>query len=92
MADTLITLTTDFGTSSPYVAALKGVILCINPAARIVDLSHDIPPQDLRHTAFFLAEALPYYPPSTLHVIVVDPGVGSERALLYVSVAGQRLQ
>jgi S-adenosylmethionine hydrolase len=91
MADTLITLTTDFGTDSPYVAAMKGVILSINPAARLVDLSHDIPPQDLRHTAFFLAEAVPFFPPNTLHVVVVDPGVGSDRAALYVCVAGQRL-
>jgi S-adenosylmethionine hydrolase len=91
MADTLITLTTDFGTDSPYVAAMKGVILSINPAARLVDLSHDIPPQDVRHTAFFLAEAVPYFPPGTIHVVVVDPGVGSDRAALYVSVAGQRL-
>jgi S-adenosylmethionine hydrolase len=91
MADPLITLTTDFGTDSPYVAAMKGAILCINPVARIVDLSHDIPPQDVRHAAFFLAEAIPYFPPGTLHVVVVDPGVGGARAILYVAVGGQRL-
>jgi S-adenosylmethionine hydrolase len=90
-AGPLITLTTDFGEASPYVAAQKGVILSINPAARLVDLSHQIPPQDVRHAAFFLAAALPYFPPSALHVIVVDPGVGSERAILYVETAGQRL-
>jgi S-adenosylmethionine hydrolase len=91
MAEHLLTLTTDFGTRSPFVAAMKGVILNINPAARILDLSHEIPPFDLRHAAFFLAEALPYFPPDTLHVVVVDPEVGSSRALLLVSVAGQRV-
>jgi S-adenosylmethionine hydrolase len=91
MSDPLITLTTDFGTDSPYVAAMKGVILGINPNARVLDLSHNIPPQDLRHVSFFLAEAIPYFPPDTLHVVVVDPGVGTERAILFVAVAGQRL-
>jgi S-adenosylmethionine hydrolase len=91
MADPIITLTTDFGSRSPFVAAMKGVILCINPAARIIDLSHDIPPYDLRHTAFFLADALPYFPPGTIHVVVVDPGVGGDRDILYVNVSGQRL-
>lgn len=91
MADSIITLTTDFGTSSPFVAAMKGVILSINPAARLIDLSHAIPPYDLRHAAFFLAEALPYFPPNTLHVIVVDPEVGSDRSVLFANVGGQRL-
>ncbi|MFO0928448.1 MAG: SAM-dependent chlorinase/fluorinase [Gemmataceae bacterium] len=91
MADPIVTLTTDFGTQSPFVAAIKGVILSINPLARVVDLSHEIPPFDLRHAAFFLAEALPYFPTGTIHVVVVDPEVGSERNILYVSVAGQRL-
>jgi S-adenosylmethionine hydrolase len=91
MTDPLITLTTDFGEDAPYVAALKGVILGINPRARVLDLSHAIPPQDLRHTAFFLKTAIPYFPREAIHVIVVDPGVGSERALLYVEVAGHQL-
>jgi S-adenosylmethionine hydrolase len=91
MRDTLITLTTDFGTKSPYVAAMKGVILSTNSAVRLIDLSHDIPPQDIRHAAFFLAAALPHFPPETLHVIVVDPGVGTERAILYVEWGTQRL-
>lgn len=91
MAEPILTLTTDFGTRSPFVAAMKGVILSINPAARIVDLSHDIPPYDLRHVSFFLAEALPYFPPGTLHVVVVDPEVGTSRDILYVAVANQRL-
>ena len=91
MPDPLISLTTDFGEASPYVAALKGAILSVNPAARLLDLSHAIPPQDLRHAAFFLAAAIPYFPPGLIHVVVVDPGVGSDRALLYVELEGHRL-
>src|SRR5438105_1797592 len=91
MQDPLISLTTDFGTGSPYVAAMKGVILGINPAARLVDLSHDVPAQDVRHAAYLLAAAVPYFPASVLHVAVVDPGVGSARAVLYVEVDGHRL-
>lgn len=91
MKDRIVTLTTDFGEASPYVAAVKGVILSINPGARLVDLSHAIPPQDIRHAAFFLAAALPYFPPNTIHVIVVDPGVGTDRAVLFIECAGQRL-
>jgi S-adenosylmethionine hydrolase len=91
MTDPIITLTTDFGEDSPYVGAMKGVILSINPQVRLVDLSHQIPPQNLGAAAFFLAAAIPYFPSEVLHVIVVDPGVGTERALLYVDVNGQRL-
>jgi S-adenosylmethionine hydrolase len=91
MAEPLITLTTDFGEGSPYVAAMKGAALSVNPHARLLDLSHSIPPQDLRHAAFFLRAALPYFPPGAIHVVVVDPGVGTERAALYVEVAGRRL-
>lgn len=91
MADPLITLTTDFGNGSHYVAAAKGVILTLNPDARIVDLSHDIPAQDLRQAAFFLVSTLPYFPPETLHVVVIDPGVGSQREILYVELANLRL-
>ena len=91
MSDPIITLTTDFGTSSPFVGAMKGAILNINPAARLVDLSHDIPPFDIRHAAFFLAEALPHFPPHTIHVVVIDPEVGGNRDALFVGVAGQRI-
>jgi S-adenosylmethionine hydrolase len=87
----VITLTTDFGEDSPYVAAMKGIIVGIHPQARILDLSHQIPPQNIRHAAFFLKNAIPYFPAGVIHVVVVDPGVGSERALLYVEVAGHRL-
>lgn len=87
----LITLTTDFGEASPYVAAMKGVILTLQPNARLIDLTHSIPPQDIAHAAFFLRDCVPYFPTGTLHVIVVDPEVGTQRALLYVEVNGQRL-
>lgn len=88
---TVITLTTDFGHDAPYVAAMKGVILGIDPTARLVDLSHTIGPQDIRHAAFFLASAIPFFPDGPLHVVVVDPGVGTDRAVLYIETAGHRL-
>jgi S-adenosyl-L-methionine hydrolase (adenosine-forming) len=89
MTPPVITLTTDFGRTAPYVAVMKGVILSINPAAHIIDLSHEIRPQDVRHAAYFLGTAAPYFPPGTIHVCVVDPGVGSERAALCLDVKGQ---
>lgn len=82
MGAPIITLTTDFGNVDHYVAAMKGVILGITPAARIVDVTHDIPPQDLRRCAAVLAAAGPWFPPGTVHVAVVDPGVGGGRAAL----------
>jgi len=91
MPDPLVTLTTDFGDASPYVASMKGVLLGINPAARLVDLSHRIPPQDIRFADYFLAAAIPCFPPGVLHVVVVDPGVGTERNILYVELDGHRL-
>src|SRR4051812_4699434 len=78
----IITLTTDFGTASPYVAAMKGVILSRCPTAELVDLSHTIPAQDVVHAAHFLRDALPWFPPYSIHVVVVDPGVGTSRAVL----------
>jgi S-adenosylmethionine hydrolase len=86
-----ITLTTDFGYTSPYVAVMKGVIHSLNPAAAIVDLTHAIRPQDLRHANYYLTTAVPYFPPGTIHVCVVDPGVGSDRAGLCVETDGQKL-
>jgi S-adenosylmethionine hydrolase len=90
-ANPVVTLMTDFGEQSPYVAAMKGVLLAVNPAIRIIDLSHQIPPQDLRHAALFLRGAVPCFPPGTIHVIVVDPGVGTDRALLCVELLEQKL-
>ena len=75
----IITLTTDFGTSDTYVGVMKGVILSINPNAQIVDLTHAIPPQDIYEAAFSIEAARSYFPQGTIHVIVVDPGVGSDR-------------
>jgi hypothetical protein len=75
----IITLLTDFGTRDHYVASLKGVILGLNPNVTLVDLSHEVPPQDVTAGAFVLAEAAPYFPPGTIHLAVVDPGVGTSR-------------
>ena len=75
----IITLTTDFGLEDGYVGTMKGVILGINPEAAIVDLSHQIAPQNVRQAAYVLAAACPHFPQGTIHVVVVDPGVGSER-------------
>lgn len=80
----IITLTTDFGEDSAYAAAVKGSVLSICPEVQLVDLSHSIPPQDVLHAAFFLSEAVPWFPAGTIHVVVVDPGVGTSRRLLYV--------
>lgn len=86
----IITLTTDFGEGSPYVAAMKGVILSIFPETRIVDLSHRVPPQDIPHAAAVLQDVAPLFPPGTLHVVVVDPGVGTAREILYAEIGDQR--
>jgi S-adenosyl-L-methionine hydrolase (adenosine-forming) len=75
----IITLTTDFGTADAYVASMKGVILSLNPKAVIVDVSHNIEPQNVLQAAFVLSTAYPYFPEGTIHVAVVDPGVGSLR-------------
>ena len=86
----IITLTTDFGVGSPYVAAVKGVILTICPAATIVDLSHSVPPQDIAAGALVLEETTPWFPPKTIHVAVVDPGVGTSRAILYARIGSHQ--
>lgn len=75
----VITLMTDFGTSDHYVGVMKGVILNINQQAQIVDITHAIPPQDISGAAFLIDSAYRYFPTGTIHVIVVDPGVGSKR-------------
>ncbi len=80
----IITLTTDFGQQDGYVGAMCGVILSICPTATLVTLSHDIPPQDIRAAAFVLYQAFSYYPPHTIHCVVVDPGVGSHRRAIAV--------
>ncbi|MDD9975858.1 MAG: SAM-dependent chlorinase/fluorinase, partial [Candidatus Poribacteria bacterium] len=75
----IITLTTDFGIRDTYVGIMKGVILGINPNVQVVDLTHAIPPQDIYEAAFSIYAAHSYFPRGTIHVIVVDPGVGSDR-------------
>ena len=75
----VITLTTDFGTADSYVGAMKGVLLSIAPWVQIVDICHHVPPQDILAGAMILEETCAYYPTGTIHVAVVDPGVGSSR-------------
>lgn len=86
----LITLLTDFGTRDEYVGVMKGVIAGIIPDARIVDISHYIEPQNIVHGAFILAAAYPYFPAGTIHVAIVDPGVGGKRRILVVEYDRQR--
>ena len=88
MARGLITLTTDFGLSDHYVGVMKGVILRHNPAARIVDLCHQIEPYDLVGAALTLAASYPYFPEGTVHLVVVDPGVGAARRVIAAEAAG----
>lgn len=78
----LVTLTTDFGLRDEYVGVMHGVIASRAPQARLIDLCHNVPPQDVRHAAYLLAAAWSYFPTTTLHVVVVDPGVGSERRII----------
>ncbi|HOT91554.1 MAG TPA: SAM-dependent chlorinase/fluorinase [Anaerolineae bacterium] len=75
----LITITTDFGTRDGYVGTMKGVIAGIAPGVPCIDITHEIPPQDVRSAAYILWTALPYFPPESIHVVVVDPGVGTAR-------------
>ena len=77
--DAIITLTTDFGSTDAYVAAMKGVILSINPQAKLIDICHSIQHQNIRQAAFVLSTAHQFFPQRTTHVVVVDPGVGTER-------------
>ena len=86
-AKRVVTLLTDFGIQDYYVAAIKGVMLGINPNLSFVDISHTVPPQDIYSAAFTLGQAFSYFPPGTVHLAVVDPGVGSERKAL-AAVAG----
>jgi S-adenosylmethionine hydrolase len=80
----IITLTTDFGLADGYVGTMQGVILSIAPSARLVDLSHQVPAQNVQAGAFVLYQAVPFFPTDTIHVVVVDPGVGSQRRALAV--------
>ncbi len=83
-----ITLLTDFGTEDAYAAVMKGVILGRDPRATLIDITHAIEPQNIRHGAFILGSAYRYFPKNTIHVAVVDPGVGSERRGIILKVPG----
>ena len=86
----LITLMTDFGLKDGNVGVMKGVILGIAPRAQIVDLSHFISPQNVREAALILERSVPYFPPETIHVVVVDPGVGTSRRPIAAQLGTQR--
>jgi len=86
-AISVITLLTDFGDRDYFVASMKGVILGINPHARIVDLSHEITPHQVEDAAYLIKASYKYFPDGTVHVAVVDPGVGSARRPLLVSTS-----
>jgi S-adenosylmethionine hydrolase len=88
MKEPIITLLTDFGIDDGYVASMKGVALSICPEARLIDISHSIPPQDVRAGAFLLSCVYRYFPEGTVHLAVVDPGVGTERKALAIETAG----
>ncbi len=75
----VITLTTDFGLSDPFVGVMKGVILNLAPSAELIDITHQIEPQNIKQAAWVLESAHAYFPKNTVHLVVVDPGVGSER-------------
>ena len=77
-----VTLLTDFGLKDSYVGVMKGVILSGNPKVTVIDISHEINPQDIGEAAFILYSAFKYFPADTIHVIVVDPGVGSTRRII----------
>ena len=85
----IITLTTDFGLSDHFAGTMKGVILGIAPRARIVDISHQVTPYDVAEGGFVLAQAYRHFPRGTVHVAVVDPGVGTSRRPILVEAAGQ---
>lgn len=87
VAHRIITLLTDFGSRDAFVGIMKGVILGLNPTATLVDLSHEVPPQDILAGALILRSATPFFPPGTIHVVVVDPGVGSTRRALLVETS-----
>lgn len=84
----IITLTTDYGAESGYVASVKGIILGINPGVNIVDICHHIRPQDILQAAFIISTVYQYFPHGTAHIIVVDPGVGSYRKSLLLEMEG----
>jgi S-adenosyl-L-methionine hydrolase (adenosine-forming) len=86
----IITLTTDFGIRDGYVGAVKGVIASLAPDARVVDLAHDIPRGDIAHAAWVVRTSTCEFPPDSIHLVAVDPGVGGERQNVVVASHGRR--
>jgi S-adenosyl-L-methionine hydrolase (adenosine-forming) len=84
----VITMTTDFGHKGPFAAVMRGVILTRNPDAHVIDLAHDIPPQWPPEAGFWISRAYRYFPRGTIHLAIVDPGVGTEREILVVEHDG----
>ncbi|MAE62191.1 MAG: hypothetical protein CMJ49_12655 [Planctomycetaceae bacterium] len=84
----IISMLTDFGSHDPYVGVMKGVMLARCPEARIVDLTHDVPPQNIHAAGYLLGANWRYFPPGTVHLVVIDPGVGGERRILAVQTGG----
>jgi len=85
----IVTLTTDFGTGSGYVAEMKGRLLRARAAFTLVDIAHDVPPQDVRAAAGLIGQACPAFPEGSLHIVVVDPGVGTDRRLVWARIGCQ---
>ena len=85
----ILTLTTDFGLGGPYVAALKGVLLDLAPGAQLVDVCHTISPQNILEGGFVLAGIVDVFPKGTVHLVVIDPGVGTERRLIAATISDQ---
>lgn len=85
----VVTLTTDFGTGSGYVAELKGRLLHARTPFSLIDIAHDVPAHDIRAAAWLVGQACFTFPPGTMHIVVVDPGVGTARPLAWCRIAGQ---
>ncbi len=86
----IVTLTTDFGQDSPYVAQVKAVLLSSLPDLAIVDITHSVPAQDVQQAAYVLAEVTPHFPPQSIHMAVIDPGVGTQRRIVFAELGDQR--
>ena len=84
----IVTLTTDFGISDPYTGMMKGVILSINPKARLIDISHMVKAGSINHAADIIRDTFSFFPSGTIHIVVVDPGVGSKRRLIGIEAEG----
>lgn len=85
----IVTLTTDFGLSDGYVGVMKGVLLAVSPRVQIIDITHDIEPGNVQQAAFVLGASYKFFPRDTVHIVVVDPGVGTDRNALCIKALGQ---